>query len=111
MDNQKFVIVVYNPTADSLMVSKICCFAKDNEEINYAAIFLLWLVLNHRMFFRKHTVQYERPCEFKNQMGTRPYEELHDFQSCVRANFPCIQLKVSRSNLRVRIKSKRSLTE
>ena len=83
-DNKHFGIAVYNPDKDSLILTRDCVpFFGDGPEGKYFGIFILWLVLNHRMFFRE-TLDVYYDCKFKEQVDIKNYEHLKHYRDCVR---------------------------
>ena len=96
MDKQHFLIIVYNPKEDSLMTSKhtIKFYPFDDD---FSGIIIIWLVLNHRLFFQKTSNFAEEAavaCGFRSQMVQKStiqdYEKLATYQTCVKCK-PTVQ--------------------
>ena len=98
IDGTKFGMFVYNPKLDSLFVCECPLMyitggaMKPHDK--YSGIFILWLILHYRLFFRKETV-YENSnrycCRFKEHVRIQSYEELKDYSVCVRGHTDGIQ--------------------
>lgn len=97
IDGTKFGLFMYNPKLDSLFVCEcpLMFIAEDSMKPHdkYSGIFILWLILHHRLFFRKETVydQSKYYCKFKEQVTIESYEELKDYSVCVRGHKEGIQ--------------------
>ena len=92
IDNHGFCILVYNPVKDSLILAIHAVRFIDealgirNSLDVYSGIFALWIVLNHRLFFKKD-IEHNVESGFKSQVAVHHYEKLTAFQSQVRNNF------------------------
>lgn len=84
IDDKQFGFAVYNPITDCLVLGKdyIPFFGPESEYpeaeypgTKYAGIFILWLILHHRIFFRNE-MDFDFECNFKQQMNVNKYEEL-----------------------------------
>ena len=97
IDGTKFGMFVYNPKLDSLFVSECPLMyitaGAMNPHDKYSGIFILWLILHYRLFFRKATVydESEYCCKFKEHVRIQSYEELKDYSVCVRGRTGGIQ--------------------
>ena len=96
-DSTKFGLFVYNPKLDNLFVCEypLMFIAEDTmtPDDKYSGIFILWLILHHRLFFRKETVydQSKYDCMFKDQVAIESYEGLKEYSICVRGSTDGIQ--------------------
>ena len=85
IDKQRFLIFIYNPVQDTLMASfsslRFFPFKSHLE------IFALWVVLNHRLFFRKQIDIKEIPCGFQTQVEVEPYKHLSKYKSIVKSHW------------------------
>ena len=92
IDNHGFCIVVYNPVKDSLILAIHAVRFIDealgirNSLDVYSGIVALWIVFNHRLFFKKD-IEHNVESGFKSQVAVHHYEKLTAFQSQVRNNF------------------------
>ena len=97
IDGTKFGMFMYNPKLDSLFVCECPLMFITGDAMKphdkYSGIFILWLILHYRLFFRKETV-YDKSkycCKFKEQVTIQSYEELKDYSVCVRGHSDGIQ--------------------
>ena len=114
IDRHCFLISVYNPVKD-LMLLPIHA-AKFIEPLGisdplekYSGIFLLWVVINHRIFFKKD-VAINFDCGFKSQIKAKPYENLKNFHSVVKKKFEVAHINCQ-SCLKVRSKKRKRSSE
>ena len=93
-DDKQFGFAVYNPVTDCLVLGKdyIPFFGPESEYpeaeypgTKYAGIFILWLILHNRLFFRNE-MDLDFECNFKPQVNVNKYEELQNYESSVRDN-------------------------
>ena len=93
IDAEKFLFFIYNPVQDILLSSEDyirffnekcpCDLPKDR----FAGFFLLWVVLNHQLFFRQQLRGIDSPVAsgFRNKiLNLEPYEKLEDFRVSVQ---------------------------
>ena len=86
IDSEQFLFFIYNPQTDTLLNSAqyINFFTKhhpsDLPEGRYAGIFILWLFLNHRIFFRKQLEVVTKECGFKKGVELANYKKLDKFK-------------------------------
>ena len=92
IDNHGFCILVYNPVKDSLILAIHAVRFIDealgirNSLDVYSGIFALWIVFNHRLFFKKD-IEHNVESGFKSQVAVHHYEKLTAFQSHIRNSF------------------------
>ena len=91
IDRHCFLISVYNPVEDSLLlpihsVKFIEPLGISDPLEKYSGIFLLWVVINHRIFFKKD-VEVNFDCGFKSQIQAEPYKNLKHFHAVVKNKF------------------------
>ena len=92
IDNHGFCVLVYNPVKDSLILAIHGVRFIDealgirNSLDVYSGIFALWIVFNHRLFFKKD-IEHNVESGFKSQVAVHHYEKLTAFHSQVRNNF------------------------
>ena len=95
IDGEKFVVYVYNSVSDSLLIYNYpLAFIWDKvEPLNekYSGIFILWLILNYRLFFRTDIDIIESSCKFKQQVRIEFYEDLKEYRTYVKTHIPGIQ--------------------
>ena len=93
IDAEKFLFFIYSPAHDILLSCEdyIQLFNKkyprDLSKDRFAGFFMLWVILNHRLFFRKQIVGIDSPvkCGFKEKMlNLAAYEKLENFQLFVQ---------------------------
>ena len=92
IDNREFLVLIYNPVQDTLMIAiHSVKFIEESFPLPavYSGIFALWIVLNHRLFFKKQIRSgiNEVECGFKSQVTIEAYERLDTFKSVVRNTF------------------------
>ena len=97
IDSMKFTFIIYNPESDGLLLSDCSVLFIDNRfealADKFSGIFVLWLVLHHRIFFKRQ-ISYEiPPCGFKSEMKEQLefYKSLHDYRKNVKVNTECPQ--------------------
>ena len=95
IDAEKFVVHVYNPVSDSLLIYNYpLAFIWDKvEPLNekYSGIFILWLILNYRLFFRRDIDIIEHSCKFKQHVRIEFYEDLKEYRNYIRTRIPGVQ--------------------
>ena len=90
IDKQEFLFFIYNPELDSLISSAnhiIFFYEKLSSDLpkedKYSGIFILWIILNHRLFFRKNILGgFHLECGFTKQLSEeslQAYKELKEF--------------------------------
>ena len=98
LDKKQLGVLVYNPQDDSLMISeKSVLFINENmeNEDKYAGIFLLWLILHHRLFFRKNIdFNYDDvACSFIKQVDVDAYKRLNTYSERILHTIPGFKWK------------------
>ena len=95
IDNKKFTFSIYNPESDGLLLSDYSVlFIDDRFEAladKFSGFFLLWLILHHRLFFKRE-ISYEiPPCGFKSEMKEQLefYKNLHEYRKNVKVKREC----------------------
>ena len=69
MDAKQYMVFIYNPKTDSMLQSDGTCAFLRNEKIDsYPGIVNLWMILHHRLFFRKNLQVGEQDFQFKKRM-------------------------------------------
>ena len=94
MDSEKFGVLIYNPEADSLLISQwpILFFSKFSDHSyntladKWSGIFILWVFMNHRMFFKKQITASRMDCGFKTLMAQdiEFYKQLKSYSNCIK---------------------------
>ena len=83
IDSKQFGVLVYNPQDDSLVISeKSVLFIYEDmaNENKYSGIFLLWIILHHRLFFRKDIdFDDDVACGFIKQVDVDAYKRLNNY--------------------------------
>ena len=76
MDGRKYMFVLYNPVTDTLLTSEGYIHYYPFED--YFGLINLWVILNHRLFFNKQSVDDEAipSCGFTTAMA----EDLNKYQ-------------------------------
>ena len=93
LDKNQFGFIIYNPQDDSLMISEKSVLFIDensNNENKYAGIFVLWIILHHRLFFRK-TIDFDDDdvaCGFIKQVDVDAYKRLNAFSQRIVHTMP-----------------------
>ena len=93
LDKKQLGVLVYNPQDDSLMISEksVLFINEDMEnEDKYAGIFLLWIILHHRLFFRK-TIDFnydDVACGFVKQVDVDAYKKLNTYSERILHTIP-----------------------
>lgn len=97
IDSTKFGLFVYNPVLDSLFISETpLLFIADKLKSSvdkYSGIFILWLILYHRLFFERST-DYDKKgfdCKFTEQVKVEFYKQLKEYSSCIKRHTPGAQ--------------------
>ena len=102
IDSEKFLFFIYNPETDTFLNcgDYIPFFTKkcppDLPKDRFSGIFIMWILLNHRLFFRSQMRGRGSPvkCGFKSQVELAPYERLQDFRENI-----CIPRRATNFNL------------
>ena len=85
IDSRKYMFVLYNPDTDSLLTSEGFVHYYPFED--YFGLINLWIILNHRLFFNKHSIDDESipPCGFKRVMAAdlSKYQSLNDYKQSI----------------------------
>ena len=100
IDYQQFSIFIYNPVDDILMITNTLFFINDDKANipaeNYSGIFFLWIILHHRMFFKKmlESVDLDKyKSGFKEQVRLSDYEKLCRYSHRVHYNPSGLKLR------------------
>ena len=90
IDKERFLVFIYNPVVDSLFFTGFVPYFEPDfqpDKFEPTGIIFLWIVLNHRLFFRKGLpVTYQIPCGFKRSCGVKTlghYQNLDQYKVCV----------------------------
>ena len=85
IDSRKYMFVLYNPDTDTLLTSEGFVHYYPFED--YFGLINLWIILNHRLFFNKHSIDNESipPCGFKRVMAEdlSKYQSLKDYKQSI----------------------------
>ena len=91
IDSEKFGVLIYNPEADSLLISQLPILFYSDHPLNTLAdkcsgIFILWLFMNHRMFFKKQITASRMDCGFKILMAQdlEYYKQLKSYSNSIK---------------------------
>ena len=88
LDSERIWFVIYNPKEDHLIMSeKRLKFNKLKGWFN--GVFLLWLILHHRLFFKESFAIYDAEkyrSKFRSLVNTEPYEKLDHYEVYVSAS-------------------------
>ena len=93
IDSEKFLFFIYSPVHDILLSCEDYIqlfnekYPRDLSKDRFAGFFVLWVILNHRLFLRKQMIGIDSPvkCGFKEKiLNLAPYEKLDDFQILVQ---------------------------
>ena len=96
LDKKQFGFIIYNPIDDSLMISEKSVLFIDedsNNENKYAGIFVMWIILHYRLFFRKN-IDFDDDddddvaCGFIKQVNVGAYKRLNAFSQRVVHTMP-----------------------
>lgn len=87
IDSSKFMFVLYNPQTDTLLTFEGFIHYYPFED--YFGLITLWVILNHRLFFIKHSIDDTviPPCGFKRVMTEDlfKYESLMGYKESITA--------------------------
>ena len=114
IDSHCFLISIYNPVKDSLLlpihaVKFIEPLGISDPLEKYSGIFLLWVVINHKIFFKKD-IEINFGCGFKSQIKAKPYENLKNFHAVVKNKYEVAHINCQ-SCLKVRSKKRKRSSE
>ena len=95
IDQEKFLFFIYNSELDSLISSANYInffYEKISSDLpkadKYSGIFILWIILNHRLFFRRKIQGgFHLECGFTKQLSKeslQAYQELKDYEVFVQ---------------------------
>ena len=95
IDGKQFGAFVYNPVSDRLLITENpLLFLAQVKKIpdKFSGIFILWLILHHRIFFKKE-ILFVEPFEskFKQQVKVEHYEKLDNYRDCIKDSTPGLQ--------------------
>ena len=100
IDYQQFSVFIYNPEDDTLMITNTLYFINDDMKAvipaeKYSGIFFLWIILHHRLFFKKILdVDVDKyKSGFKEQVRLSDYEKLCTYRHHVHYNPSGLRLK------------------
>ena len=98
IDSEKYGVFIYNPEEDSLLISEWpILFTSDKPELTladkYSGIFILWVFMNHRIFFKKQITAQRWDCGFKTMMAQdiEFYKQLKSYSNSIKINTPGLQ--------------------
>ena len=93
IDSEKFGVLIYNPEADSLLISQWPILFFSDHSYNtladkWSGIFILWVFMNHRMFFKKQITASRMDCGFKTLMAQdiEFYKQLKSYSNSIKIN-------------------------
>ena len=97
IDSKKYGVFIYNPEADSLLISEwplLFCSDRPMKTLSdkYSGIFILWVFMNHRIFFKKQITS-RWDCEFKILMAQDMefYKQLKSYSNSIKIHTQGLQ--------------------